>query len=132
MPSVPGMVAAERECPSSGSRHGTGNRLVSCLHNERRTMTLGKYLRVLLSCCCLSVCALLGCSSSGCGADKRVVLYCAQDREFAEECLEEFTKQQGLKVSPKFDTEADKSVSLYVELVADQKRPRCDVFWNNE
>jgi iron(III) transport system substrate-binding protein len=35
-------------------------------------------------------------------------------------------------VTPKFDTEADKSVSLYFELVHEKDRPRCDVFWNNE
>lgn len=73
-----------------------------------------------------------GCGSSGTGADPRVVLYCAQDREFAEQVLSEFTRRTGLEVAPKFDTEADKSVSLYTELVQEQKRPRCDVFWNNE
>jgi iron(III) transport system substrate-binding protein len=69
----------------------------------------------------------------GCGqSTPRVVLYCAQDREFAEQVLEEFTRQTGLEVAPKFDTEAQKSVSLYVELVQERARPRCDVFWNNE
>ena len=62
----------------------------------------------------------------------RVVLYCAQDQEFADEILEQFRKESGLSVTPKFDTEATKSVSLYTELVAERDRPRCDVFWNNE
>ena len=62
----------------------------------------------------------------------RVVLYCAQDQEFAADVLEQFRRKTGLDVTPKFDTEADKSVSLYVELVKDKDRPRCDVFWNNE
>jgi iron(III) transport system substrate-binding protein len=70
-----------------------------------------------------------GCSSS---AKNRVVLFCAQDQEFAEASLADFTQQSGLPVAPKFDTEADKSLSLYVELLADKDRPRCDVFWNNE
>jgi iron(III) transport system substrate-binding protein len=70
---------------------------------------------------------------SGCGvSQKRVVLYCAQDQEFAEASLADFTEQNGLPVATKFDTEADKSLSLYVELLADKERPRCDVFWNNE
>jgi iron(III) transport system substrate-binding protein len=70
---------------------------------------------------------------SGCGRSKpRVVLYCAQDREFAEGLLADFTKATNLEAVPKFDTEADKSVSLYVELVKEKTRPRCDVFWNNE
>jgi len=75
--------------------------------------------------------ALLG--LAGCqGSQPRVVLYCAQDREFAEGILGEFTGQTGLAVAPKYDTEADKSVSLYFEIVHEKDRPRCDVFWNNE
>jgi iron(III) transport system substrate-binding protein len=69
----------------------------------------------------------------GCGrSEPRVVLYCAQDREFAEGLLADFRTQTGLAVAPKFDTEANKSVSLFTELVAEKDRPRCDVFWNNE
>ena len=71
---------------------------------------------------------LTGCPRS----QPRVVLYCAQDREFAEESLAEFTKSTGIKVVPEFDTEADKSVSLYQNLIQEKARPRCDVFWNNE
>src|SRR5262249_34991678 len=75
----------------------------------------------------------LGLLAAGCPAGRpRVVLYCAQDREFAAEVLADFTRQTGLDVQPKFDTEANKSVSLYRELAAEKVRPRCDVFWNNE
>ena len=70
---------------------------------------------------------------AGCGNSKsRVVLYCAQDQEFAEQVLGEFTSRTGLPVAPRYDTEADKSVSLYEELVKEAGRPRCDVHWNNE
>ena len=70
---------------------------------------------------------------AGCGkAAPRVVLYCAQDREFALGVLETFRERTGLEVVPKFDTEQNKSVGLYTELVAEKDRPRCDVFWNNE
>lgn len=77
---------------------------------------------------------LLAGSVSGCGSVSRarVVLYCAQDREFAESVLEEFHRRAGVEVAPKFDTEANKSVSLYEELVREATRPRCDVHWNNE
>jgi iron(III) transport system substrate-binding protein len=69
----------------------------------------------------------------GCGNSRsRVVLYSAQDREFAESILADFSQQSGLKAVPKFDTEANKSVSLYQEIVAEKDHPRCDVFWNNE
>ena len=70
----------------------------------------------------------LGCN----GGTKRVVLYCAQDREFAESVLADFTARTKLDVAAKYDTEADKSVSLYEELVREKDRPRCDVHWNNE
>src|SRR5215472_17304045 len=70
---------------------------------------------------------------AGCGGPgKRVALYCAQDREFAEQILSDFTQRTGLPVDTKYDTEADKSVSLYEELVREKSRPRCDVHWNNE
>jgi iron(III) transport system substrate-binding protein len=69
----------------------------------------------------------------GCGGSQpRVVLYCAQDREFAEGVLADFTAQTNLAVAPKYDTEADKSVSLYFEITHEKDRPRCDIFWNNE
>lgn len=71
---------------------------------------------------------LAGCQKSG----ERVVLYCAQDREFAEGLLAEFTARTGIVVETRYDTEASKSVSLYEALVREKDRPRCDVFWNNE
>src|SRR5262245_51734977 len=73
-------------------------------------------------------------SPAGCGGGDRgrVVLYCAQDQEFAEKSLAEFKQRTGVQVDPKFDTEKDKSVSLFTELLKEKDRPRCDVFWNNE
>jgi iron(III) transport system substrate-binding protein len=70
---------------------------------------------------------------AGCSAPPpRVVLYCAQDQEFAESVLGEFRKRTGLPVAAKYDTEAAKSVGLAAELALEAKRPRCDVHWNNE
>src|SRR3954452_7549805 len=71
---------------------------------------------------------LIGCSHPA----PRVVLYCAQDQEFAEAVLGEFAKRAGLPVVPTFDTEAAKSVGLATQLAMEAKRPRCDVHWNNE
>jgi iron(III) transport system substrate-binding protein len=73
--------------------------------------------------------SLAGCRSS---SKDRVVVYCALDREFAEPILKEFTQKTGLGVVPRWDTEANKSVGLYSDLVSEQSRPRCDVHWNNE
>src|SRR6516162_1089993 len=70
---------------------------------------------------------------SGCSKQMpRVVLYCAQDKEFAEQILAGFSEENGFPVAAKYDTEANKSVSLYVELLQEKTRPRCDVYWNNE
>jgi iron(III) transport system substrate-binding protein len=69
-----------------------------------------------------------GCSRS----PDRVVLYCAQDREYAEEILNEFRDARNASLATKFDTEATKSVSLYEEIVREANRPRCSLFWNNE
>jgi iron(III) transport system substrate-binding protein len=71
---------------------------------------------------------LTGCPSK----EPRVVLYCAQDREFAEPLFGEFQRRTGLPVAPKYDTESKKSVTFYTELLAERDRPRCDVYWNNE
>jgi iron(III) transport system substrate-binding protein len=74
-----------------------------------------------------------GLALTGCGRrDARVVLYCAQDREFAEAILADFERNAGLRVDAKYDTEAQKTVGLARELEAETDRPRADVFWNNE
>ena len=70
----------------------------------------------------------LGCSKP----ESRIVVYCAQDREFAEGIFADLAAETKLAVAPKFDTEANKSVSLVAELKEEAARPRCDVHWNNE
>jgi len=62
----------------------------------------------------------------------RVVVYCAHDREFAEQILRDFEKKSGLRVDVVYDTEANKSVGLYDTLIREADEPRCDVHWNNE
>jgi iron(III) transport system substrate-binding protein len=86
-------------------------------------------IAVIVSALCLPA---PGCGSSEEAARSHVVLYCALDREFAQGVLDEFTRQTGLRVVPRFDTEANKSVSLYEDIVREAGRPRCDVHWNNE
>src|SRR5437868_13354167 len=71
---------------------------------------------------------------TGCprGSQSRVVVYCAQDEEFAKGLIEEFTQKNGLQVAPKYDTEAKKPATRYTEIVSEKGRPRCDVFWHTE
>lgn len=84
--------------------------------------------RIISAIVTFAVLTLSGCPSS----NARVVLYCAQDREYAESILADFTSANGLAVASSFDTEAQKSVGLYEQLVRESGRPRCGVFWNNE
>jgi iron(III) transport system substrate-binding protein len=63
---------------------------------------------------------------------KTVVVYCAQDQEYAQPIFSEFEKETGIKVLPVFDNEAAKTVGLANRLVAERKHPVCDVFWGNE
>jgi len=61
-----------------------------------------------------------------------VVVYTALDRGFSEPILTKFLEQTGITVLPKYDTEATKTVGLVNAIRAEKRRPRCDVFWNNE
>ncbi|MGL6075861.1 MAG: ABC transporter substrate-binding protein [Fimbriiglobus sp.] len=71
---------------------------------------------------------LVGCTKSS----ERVVVYSAQDQEYAERIFEKLKPRLKLEIAPKFDTEANKSVSLVAELQAEANQPRADVHWNNE
>jgi iron(III) transport system substrate-binding protein len=69
----------------------------------------------------------------GSGADaKTLVVYCAHDRVFAEQILDDFTRKTGIRVQTRYDTEATKSLGLINLIVQERPHPRCDVFWNNE
>jgi iron(III) transport system substrate-binding protein len=71
--------------------------------------------------------------ATGCAQPReRVIVYSAQDPEFADELFRTFSERTGIATDAKYDTEANKSVSLYAELVNEKDRPRCDVWWNNE
>jgi iron(III) transport system substrate-binding protein len=61
-----------------------------------------------------------------------VVLYCAQDQDFAEPILRDFEKETGVKVRTVYDSEAVKTVGLANRLLAERAHPQADVFWGNE
>jgi iron(III) transport system substrate-binding protein len=63
---------------------------------------------------------------------REVVVYCPIDRPYAEPILQSFEKETGIKVRAVYDSEAVKTVGLVNRLIAEKKRPQCDVFWNNE
>ena len=90
------------------------------------SMHCNRCLFVLLAILPLSV---LGCRSS---ASEEVVVYTALDEGFSRPIFADFQTETGAAVVPKFDTEATKTVGLTEAILAERKRPRCDVFWNNE
>ncbi len=71
---------------------------------------------------------------AGCQPDHSpaVVVYAAQDQVYAEPILAQFTKETGIKVRALYDSEAVKTVGLANRLLAEQRNPRCDLFWGNE
>lgn len=69
-------------------------------------------------------------SSEGSTASaQKVVLYCATDREIAQELIDQFEKETGIQVEAKFDTEAAKAVGLVQAIRHEKSHPQCDVFW---
>jgi iron(III) transport system substrate-binding protein len=81
--------------------------------------------------------ALVGCgreengsSASGHESGKRsLVLYCATDREIAQDLIDEFKKETGISIEAKFDTEAAKAVGLVQAIRQEKAHPQCDVLW---
>ena len=82
---------------------------------------------------CLVICLLL---ISGCvpRAESDVVVYSALDEEFAFPILNAFERSTDHEtaVIAKFDVESTKTVGLANRIIAEQDRPACDLFWNNE
>ena len=64
--------------------------------------------------------------------DEALIVYCSHDSVYSEKILKKFARSSGIKVIPKFDTEATKSLGLLELLKSEKNNPRCDVFWNNE
>ncbi len=63
---------------------------------------------------------------------KEVVIYTSLDQLFSEPILRDFEKSTGIKVKAVYDVEASKTTGLVNRLIAEKKRPKCDVFWNSE
>lgn len=64
--------------------------------------------------------------------EQALIVYCAHDSVYSEKILKEFEKETGIKVMPKFDTEATKSLGLLELIKSEKNNSRCDVFWNNQ
>lgn len=65
-------------------------------------------------------------------SSREVVVYAALDKEFSEPILKQFEQETGIRVLAKYDVESNKTVGLANEIIDSAKRPKGDVFWNNE
>lgn len=63
---------------------------------------------------------------------RNLVVYCAHDSIFADDIIRQFEASSGIKVDVRYDEETNKSLGLTNLLIAEQRQPRCDVFWNNQ
>ncbi len=61
-----------------------------------------------------------------------VVAYTSVDDIFARPIAEKFEQETGIKVKLVTDTEETKSTGLLNRLIAENKRPRADVFWSGD
>jgi len=86
-------------------------------------------VRLALAGALLAVPAFAGCPG---GKRPEVVVYTSVDQVYAQQVFDRFREQTGVRVRPVFDTEASKTTGLYNRLLAERRRPRADVFWNNE
>jgi len=65
-------------------------------------------------------------------SNRQVVLYCSADQEFAEKVVARFTEKTGIKVLPRYDTEAIKTLGMVQRLRSESAKPQTDVFWSSE
>lgn len=69
---------------------------------------------------------------TGCSRKSEVVVYTAVEQVYCQELFEQFEEQTGIHVKAIYDTEANKTTGLVNRIIAEEKEPVCDVFWNNE
>jgi iron(III) transport system substrate-binding protein len=65
-------------------------------------------------------------------ARRSVVVYCAQDQVYAEPIFREIEQRERVRIRAVYDSEAVKTVGLANRLLAERRRPQCDVYWGNE
>ncbi len=82
--------------------------------------------------CVLIVLALVLCIGCSKQNENQVVIYTSLDQIFSEPILNEFETKTGIQVKTVYDVEASKTTGLVNRLIAEKKRPKCDVFWNSE
>jgi iron(III) transport system substrate-binding protein len=106
----------------------TAKRILEFLMTKQRAMRLS-WPHVAIACV---VAGLVVYHAAFRGSGGGLVVYCAHDAIYAQEILQAFQRQTGIKLDVRFDTEATKSLGLTELILRERNNPRCDVFWNNE
>lgn len=75
------------------------------------------------------VALVCGCYGNG---NEEIIVFAALDKEFSAPILREFEQETGIQVLAKYDQESNKTVGLVTEIVQAARRPKGDIFWNNE
>ncbi|MFH0963189.1 MAG: extracellular solute-binding protein [Planctomycetota bacterium] len=88
--------------------------------------------RLALIALAIAAAAPAGCAPRQRPGDAEVVVYTSVDQVYAKDVFDLFEKETGIQVREVFDTEAAKTTGLYQRLLSEGRRPRADVFWNNE
>ena len=91
-----------------------------------KPLSLPLYLWVT---CLLSFVTLPGCLTK---QENELVVYSALDREFSQPVLEDLGNELQMQVRVKYDQESNKTVGLATELIQTKRKPKADIFWNNE
>jgi len=91
-----------------------------------------KQAKIFIALCLVLIFVLITLHAFAQARDSEVVIYTALDQIYSEPILKGFERETGIKVKAVYDTEAAKTTGLVSRLMAERKRPRCDVFWNNE
>ena len=73
---------------------------------------------------------LLGLAHGGFG--QKVVVYSSVDQIFSERVFHVYERKTGIQVTGVFDTEETKSTGIVNRLIAEQRRPRADVFFSGD
>ncbi|MCY3021789.1 MAG: extracellular solute-binding protein [Planctomycetota bacterium] len=79
-----------------------------------------------------AVAGVLICGVRGKSAGAEVVVYTSVDAEAALPLFQRFTKETGIEVTCRTDSEASKTTGMAERLLQLKQRPDGDVFWNSE
>ena len=86
---------------------------------------------ILYSLSSILVCSMVGAPAVA-GSAEQVIAYCAQDQDYAEPILREFTSKRESRPPPSMTARRSRPWDWPTACWRSDPHPRCDVFWGNE